>query len=131
MSNKPIRQKKPKRSARERGYVTRADGAAFLRQFADEIEQGKPSDRWAELVKVHVNVWYAKDDGIKTPHPQCSVCEGEPHHWRPNSISPEDTDERLRFIEYHGFEPSEELLLAHDSCAHCNAVRPYECEEDE
>jgi hypothetical protein len=70
--------------------------------------------------------------GSEKPHPQCSVCEGEEHHWRPNSISPEDTDERSRFVERHGFEPSEELLLAHESCAHCNAVRPYgDGEEDE
>jgi hypothetical protein len=54
---------KRKRTRRENGYTTWAEGVATLRQIADDLEQRNyPHNKTAELVKVYVNMWYAADD---------------------------------------------------------------------
>jgi len=66
--------------------------------------------------------------------PRCVECPGQEHHWLPlgDSIDPEDTDLVAEFRRDHPqAEVTEELLLGHQSCKHCPAVRPYDVDDAE
>lgn len=67
-----------------------------------------------------------------SPCRRCSECEGEEHHWLAlgDSIDPDDADAVAEFmVEHPGVEPTEALLLGHQSCKHCPAVRPWDGED--